>query len=108
MAVSRDAQRCGLTRVSGCPMYRRQARAAIRVRRGLFWVKRGKTVRHMEKVFALLLDFATLPEKSRRDFLARINEFLIMSPLQKRQAIDEWKLVAENRRDERGDDSDER
>lgn len=108
MTVSRDAQRCGPARVTGCPMYRRQARAAIRVRRGLFWVKRGKTVRHMEKVFALLLDFATLPEKSRRDFLARINEFLIMSPLQKRQAIDEWKLVAENRRDERGDDSDER
>lgn len=64
----------------------------------------GETVRHMEKVFALLLDFATLPEKSRRDFLARINEFLIMSPLQKRQAIDEWKLVAEHRRDESGQD----
>ncbi|AOI89403.1 hypothetical protein NUV26_01070 [Burkholderia pseudomultivorans] len=61
-------------------------------------------MRHMEKVFALLLDFATLPEKSRRDFLARINEFLIMSPLQKRQAIDEWKLVAEHRRDERRED----
>lgn len=80
---------------------RRHTRAAR-----IILVKRGKTVRHMEKIFALLLDFASLPEKSRRDFLARINEFLIMSPLQKRQAIDEWKLVAENRRDESGRDPD--
>nr|WP_241017616.1 hypothetical protein [Burkholderia sp. Ac-20349] len=53
----------------------------------------------MGKVFALLLEFAVLPEKSRKDFLSRMNEFLIMSPSQKRRAISEWRQVA----DERGD-----
>ncbi|RQR67025.1 hypothetical protein DIE19_03205 [Burkholderia sp. Bp9126] len=50
---------------------------------------------YMAKVFALLLDFATLPEKGRKDFLARVNEYLIMSPAQKRRAIGEWKQVIE-------------
>ncbi|XNL44734.1 hypothetical protein NBN09_25215 [Burkholderia lata] len=51
----------------------------------------------MVKVFGMLLDFATLPEKSRRDFLGRMNEFLIMSPTQKRRAINEWKQTIEER-----------
>jgi len=54
-------------------------------------------VRYTVKVFALLLDFATLPEKSRKDFLARMNEFLIMSPMQKRRAISEWRQATEER-----------
>ncbi|VWD21441.1 hypothetical protein BLA18112_05384 [Burkholderia lata] len=51
----------------------------------------------MGKVFALLLEFAVLPEKSRKDFLSRMNEFLIMSPVQKRRAISEWRQVADER-----------
>ncbi|WP_174914262.1 hypothetical protein [Burkholderia lata] len=54
-------------------------------------------MRYMVKVFVMLLDFATLPEKSRRDFLGRMNEFLIMSPVQKRRAISEWKQAVEER-----------
>jgi hypothetical protein len=59
----------------------------------------------MGKVFALLLGFATLPEKSRREFLVKMNEFLIMSPLQRRRAIGEWKQVADGDRDEPGEDA---
>ncbi|EKS9798750.1 MULTISPECIES: hypothetical protein [Burkholderia] len=51
----------------------------------------------MVKVFVMLLDFATLPEKSRKDFLGKINEFLIMSPLQRRRAISEWRQEVEER-----------
>ncbi|MBH9691177.1 hypothetical protein J4M90_38465 [Burkholderia contaminans] len=51
----------------------------------------------MVKVFVMLLDFATLPEKSRKDFLGRMNEFLIMSPTQKRRAVSEWKQEVEER-----------
>lgn len=47
-------------------------------------------MRYMGKVFGLLLGFATLPEKSRRDFLTKLNEFMMMSPSQKRRAITEW------------------
>jgi hypothetical protein len=54
-------------------------------------------VRYMVKVFVMLLDFATLPEKSRKDFLGRMNEFLIMSPTQKRRAVSEWKQEVEER-----------
>lgn len=53
----------------------------------------------MVKVFTLLLGFATLPEKSRREFILKMNEFLIMSPLQKRRVIGEWKQVADSDRD---------
>ncbi|AOJ64955.1 hypothetical protein WL40_32550 [Burkholderia ubonensis] len=53
-------------------------------------------MRHVGKVFALLLDFATLSEKSRREFLTMMNEFLVMSPLQKRRAINEWKSRLED------------
>lgn len=56
----------------------------------------------MVKVFVMLLDFATLPEKSRKDFLGRINEFLIMSPLQRRRAISEWRKELEEQ-DESGE-----
>ncbi|EKS9827245.1 hypothetical protein QDD75_003394 [Burkholderia cepacia] len=54
-------------------------------------------MRYMVKVFVMLLDFATLPEKSRKDFLGKINEFLIMSPLQRRRAISEWRQEVEER-----------
>ncbi|RQT88281.1 hypothetical protein [Burkholderia cepacia] len=51
----------------------------------------------MGKVFGLLLGFATLPEKSRRDFLTKLNEFMMMSPSQKRRAITEWQHAADER-----------
>ncbi|MGU7783253.1 hypothetical protein [Burkholderia sp. PU8-34] len=56
----------------------------------------GKAVRHMGKVFALLLGFAMLPEKYRREFLVKMNEFLIMSPTQKRRVVNEWQQVVED------------
>ncbi|MCA8490383.1 hypothetical protein OHZ10_20030 [Burkholderia arboris] len=43
----------------------------------------------------MLLEFAALPEKSRREFLTSMNEFLLMSPAQKRRAISEWKSRAD-------------
>ncbi|KWH02273.1 hypothetical protein WT58_26035 [Burkholderia territorii] len=48
-------------------------------------------MRYMGKVFGLLLGFAALPEKSRRDFLTKLNEFMMMSPSQKRRIITEWR-----------------
>lgn len=62
-------------------------------------------MRHMGKVVVLLLGFATLPEKSKREFLVKMNEFLIMSPIQKRRAISEWKQVADDERDVSGEDA---
>lgn len=53
----------------------------------------------MGKVFALLLGFATLPEKSKKEFLVKMNEFLIMSPTQKRRAISEWQRMVEDGQD---------
>ncbi|KWN08604.1 hypothetical protein WM21_29050 [Burkholderia ubonensis] len=53
-------------------------------------------MRYMTRVFGLLLGFATLPEKSRKDFLTKMNEFLIMSPSQKRRAIIEWQQAADD------------
>ncbi|MBR8235220.1 MULTISPECIES: hypothetical protein [unclassified Burkholderia] len=50
----------------------------------------------MGKVFGLLLGFATLPEKSRRDFLTKLNEFIMMSPSQKRRVIVEWQHAADD------------
>ncbi|RQS19268.1 hypothetical protein DIE03_34875 [Burkholderia sp. Bp8992] len=50
----------------------------------------------MGKVFRLLLGFATLPEKSRRDFLMQLNEFMMMSPSQKRRIITEWQHAADD------------
>ncbi|ESS38235.1 hypothetical protein P355_5376 [Burkholderia cenocepacia KC-01] len=50
-------------------------------------------------MFRLLLGFAILPERSKKDFLTKMNEFLIMSPSQKRRAINEWQQAM--------DDSDE-
>ncbi len=50
----------------------------------------------MGKVFGLLLGFAKLPEKSRRDFLMKLNEFMIMSPSQKRQAVTEWQHATDD------------
>ncbi|OMG72873.1 hypothetical protein BW685_14210 [Burkholderia ubonensis] len=49
-------------------------------------------MRHLGKIFALLLDFATLSEKSRKEFLTMMNEYLLMSPAQRRRAINEWKI----------------
>nr|WP_249177013.1 hypothetical protein [Burkholderia ambifaria] len=51
----------------------------------------GNIVRHVGKIFALLLDFAALSEKSRREFLTMMNEFLLMSPVQRRRTLIEWK-----------------
>ncbi|RQU68156.1 hypothetical protein DF049_34070 [Burkholderia cenocepacia] len=56
-------------------------------------------MRYMNRVFRLLLGFAILPERSKKDFLTKMNEFLIMSPSQKRRAINEWQQAM--------DDSDE-
>ncbi|AXF25293.1 hypothetical protein CUJ89_30845 [Burkholderia pyrrocinia] len=60
-------------------------------------------MRYTGKVFALLLGFATLPEKSRKEFLVKMNEFLMMSPTQRRRALSEWQQLAE---DGQGDGSD--
>ncbi|WP_321959039.1 hypothetical protein [Burkholderia cenocepacia] len=54
----------------------------------------------MGKVFWLLLGFAALPEKSRRNFLTRLNEFMMMSPSQRRRAIIEWQQEADTNPDE--------
>ncbi|MBJ9963389.1 hypothetical protein LGM43_03740 [Burkholderia seminalis] len=50
----------------------------------------------MGKVFGLLLGFATLPEKSRRHFLMKLNEFMMMSPSQKRRAVTEWQHAVDD------------
>ncbi|WP_413226807.1 hypothetical protein [Burkholderia sp. AU38729] len=76
--------------MEGSAPHRQERRRSIRR-------EEGETVRYMVKVFVMLLDFATLPEKSRKDFLGRMNEFMIMSPQQKRRAITEWKQVLEER-----------
>ncbi|KML50005.1 hypothetical protein VL15_27590 [Burkholderia cepacia] len=52
-------------------------------------------MRHLGKIFALLIDFSTLSEKSRREFLTMMNEYLLMSPAQRRRAINEWKMQQE-------------
>lgn len=63
-------------------------------------------MRHVGKVFALLLDFAALSEKSRREFLTMMNEFLLMSPVQRRRTLNEWKNRADgNPHDLPGDSS---
>ncbi|WP_244134880.1 hypothetical protein [Burkholderia sp. BCC0322] len=63
-------------------------------------------MRHVGKIFALLLDFAALSEKSRREFLTMMNEFLLMSPIQRRRALIEWKNRADgNSHDLPGDSS---
>lgn len=49
----------------------------------------------MRKVFELLLAFATLPVKFRRDFLTKLNEFMMMSPPQKRRAVTEWQQAVD-------------
>ncbi|WP_431823651.1 hypothetical protein [Burkholderia sp. F1] len=64
--------------------------------RGIFQItQEGKAVRHLGKIFALLIDFATLSEKSRKEFLTMMNEYLLMSPAQRRRAINEWKMRQE-------------
>ncbi|WP_323122390.1 hypothetical protein [Burkholderia alba] len=61
-------------------------------------------MRYTDQVSALLLDFAMLPERARRDFLSRVNEFLIMSPLQKRRVMQEWEqTMAKGRQRARSD-----
>nr|WP_254614981.1 hypothetical protein [Burkholderia pyrrocinia] len=66
----------------------------------------GNIVRHVGKIFALLLDFAALSEKSRREFLTMMNEFLVMSPSQRRRTLVEWKnRVDGNPHDLPGDSS---
>ncbi|WP_446901026.1 hypothetical protein [Burkholderia sp. YIM B11467] len=49
-----------------------------------------------------MIEFATLSEKSRREFLTMMNEYLLMSPAQRRRAINEWKMHQEgSQHDER-------
>lgn len=61
-------------------------------------------MRHLGKIFALLLDFATLSERSRKEFLTMMNEYLLMSPAQRRRAINEWKMRQEGgRHDDSGE-----
>ncbi|AKM02535.1 hypothetical protein ABD05_20110 [Burkholderia pyrrocinia] len=63
-------------------------------------------MRHVGKIFALLLEFAALSEKSRREFLTMMNEFLLMSPVQRRRTLTEWKnRVDGNAQDLPGDSS---
>ncbi|WP_407655467.1 hypothetical protein [Burkholderia alba] len=52
-------------------------------------------MRYTKKILALLLDFAVLPEKSKREFLLKMNEFLMMSPVQRRRAMQEWEGVTD-------------
>ncbi|CAB3756051.1 hypothetical protein GQ57_02370 [Burkholderia sp. MSh2] len=61
-------------------------------------------MRHLGKIFTLLIEFATLSERSRKEFLTMMNEYLLMSPAQRRRAISEWKMRQENGRfDEPGE-----
>jgi|GEM_PF-1931863 len=48
-------------------------------------------MRQVGNIFVLLLEFSTLSEKSRREFLTIMNEFLLMSPLQRRRTVIDWK-----------------
>ncbi|WP_423761645.1 hypothetical protein [Burkholderia sp. NLJ2] len=51
-----------------------------------------------------MLDFATLSERSRKEFLTMMNEYLLMSPAQRRRAINEWKMRQEGgRHDDSGE-----
>jgi hypothetical protein len=52
-------------------------------------------MRYTKRIVALLLCFAVLPEKSKREFLMKMNEFLMMSPLQRRRAMQEWQQTAD-------------
>lgn len=65
-------------------------------------------MRHVGKIFPLLLDFAALSEKSRREFLMTMNEFLLMSPAQKRRALVEWKSRVDGNSHDLPDDSNHR
>ncbi|MDY7804750.1 hypothetical protein [Burkholderia stagnalis] len=47
-------------------------------------------MRNKKKILNLLLEFASLPEKSRKSFLMEMNEYLMMSHVQRRHAIYEW------------------
>lgn len=52
------------------------------------------SMRDRKKILSLLLGFASLPEKSRRTFLIEMNEYLMMSHVQRRHAIYEWEQGA--------------
>jgi hypothetical protein len=71
-------------------------RAASLRRRTISNDNKEMAVRHTRKVSGLLVGFATLPEKSRRDFLTKLNDFLMMSPSQKRRAIAEWQRLIDD------------
>ena len=47
-------------------------------------------MRHTGTIFALLLDCSTLSERSRKEFLTMMNEFLLMPPSRYRRAISKW------------------
>ncbi|WDD95061.1 hypothetical protein Bsp3421_005218 [Burkholderia sp. FERM BP-3421] len=52
-------------------------------------------MRYTKRILALLLCFAVLPEKSKREFLLKMNEFMVMSPLQRRRAMQEWQQTTD-------------
>ncbi|KVD89847.1 hypothetical protein WS63_00855 [Burkholderia stagnalis] len=52
--------------------------------------KEKKAVRHAGTIVALLLDCSTLLERSRKEFLTMMNEFLLMPPSRNRRAIRKW------------------
>ncbi len=54
-------------------------------------------MRYTKRILALLLCFAVLPEKSKREFLLKMNEFMMMSPLQRRRAMQEWQQTTDTK-----------
>jgi hypothetical protein len=54
-------------------------------------------MRYTKRILILLVGFALLPEKSKREFLLKMNEFLMMSPLQRRRAMQEWQQTTDRK-----------
>ncbi|MCS3396681.1 hypothetical protein [Burkholderia thailandensis] len=49
---------------------------------------------HSPKVASLMLEFASLPEEARREFLVLLNNFIFLSPAARRKTQAEWKRIA--------------
>ncbi|AOJ05960.1 hypothetical protein WS71_00435 [Burkholderia mayonis] len=45
------------------------------------------------EVASIMLDFSTLPEEERREFLVLLNNFIFLSPTARRKAQKEWKEI---------------
>ncbi|AJX34026.1 Uncharacterised protein [Burkholderia oklahomensis] len=48
---------------------------------------------HSRKVASIMLEFSTLPEEERREFLVLLNNFIFLSPAARRKAQEEWKEI---------------